>query len=75
MHAIEWLGFQINLDSGTFSVLPVKTEALRAAVSNMIRLTPWVPARQLASVLGKIIAMSLGLGPVTQLMSHCLIAT
>jgi len=39
-HAMEWLGFQINLDSGTFSVLLVKIEALRAAVNNMIRLIP-----------------------------------
>jgi len=71
-HAMEWLDFQINLDSGTFSVAPVKIEALRAAVHNLMRLTPWVPARQLGSVIGKIIAMSLGLGPVTRLMTHCL---
>ena len=66
MHAIGWLGFQINLGSGT----SVKIEALRAAVNNMIRLTSRVPARQLASVIGKINAISLGLGPITRLMTH-----
>jgi len=69
-HAIEWLGFQISLGSGTFSVPPAKIEALGAAVNDMTRSTSRIPARQLASVIGKIIAMSLGMGPVTRLMTH-----
>jgi len=69
-YAIKWFDFQINLDSGTFSVPPVKIEALRAVVNDIIRSTSQVPARQLASVIGKIITMSLGLGPITCLMSR-----
>ena len=69
-YAIKWFDFQINLDSGTFSVPPVKIEALRAVVNDIIRSTSQIPARQMASVIGKIIAMSLGLGPITHLMTR-----
>jgi len=41
-------------------------------VNNMFRLWSQVPARQLASVIGRIVAMSLEMGPVTWLMTHCL---
>ena len=34
-----------------------------------------MPARKLASLIGKIISMSLPLGPVTRLMTHSLYAT
>lgn len=70
---IEWLGFHIDLAKGRFSVPSEKIEALKTAVSN-VRETPQVPARKVASVIGKIITMSLGLGPITCLMTRSLYA-
>ena len=68
---IDWLGFRIDLAKGMFSVPPEKLVALKA-VLNHIKVTPRVPARQLGSVIGKIISMSLGLGPITRLMTRSL---
>jgi len=70
---IEWLGFQIDLAKGTFSVPLEKIQALRTLLDHIIE-APKVPARQLASIIGKIISMSLGLGPVTRLMTRGLYA-
>ena len=70
---IEWLGFKIDLENGRFSVPLEKLDALKSMV-NRIKGTPRVPARQLASAIGKIISMSLGLGPITRLMTRSLYA-
>ena len=56
---------------GVFSVPPEKLDALKAVV-NHIKESPTVPARQVASVIGKIISMSLGLGPIAPLMTRSL---
>jgi len=52
-----------------FSVPPEKLEAVKAMVNHIIA-TPEVTARQLASVIGKFISMSLGLEPITCLMTR-----
>jgi len=62
--SLNWLGFRINLAEGMFLVPPKNLVALKAMVNHIIA-TPEVTARQLASVIGKIISMSLGLGPIT----------
>ena len=73
-HIIDWLGFRIDLAKGVFSVPPEKLDALKAVVKH-VRGSPTVPARQLASVIGKIISMSLGLGPIARLMTRSLYAS
>ena len=71
--AIEWLGFHIELNRSVFAVPSEKIESLKSAIK-LIKEVPQVPARLLASVIGKIITMSLGLGPVTRLMTRSLYA-
>ena len=60
---IEWLGFQIDLDKGEFTVLKHKICSLNSQLLEVSRAN-LVTARQHASVVGKIISMSLALGPV-----------
>ena len=66
---IEWLGFIIDLEKGQFLVPPGKLASLH---ENLMRVNdlPCVPACMLASVIGKIVAMSLALGPVTRMMTR-----
>ena len=61
------------LNRGIFAVPPEKIESLKSAIKH-IREVPQVPARLLASVIGKIMSMSLGLGPITRLMTRSLYA-
>ena len=72
-HAIEWLGFLIDLSVGEFSVPASKIDALKSKLLKT-KEAKCVPARELASVIGKIISMSLALGPVTRLMTRNLYA-
>ena len=69
--SVEWLGFNIDLAIGEFSVPPSKLEVLKSQLHAVVE-APRVPARQLASVIGKIMSMSLALGPVTRLMTRSL---
>ena len=61
---MEWLGFLIDLSVGEFSVPVSKIEALKSKLQEA-REAKCVPARQLASLIGKIVSMSLVLGPIT----------
>ena len=63
-HTIEWLGFQIDLSVSEFSVPVPKIEALKSKLLKT-KEAKCVPARELASLIGKIISMSLALGLVT----------
>jgi len=71
--AMEWLGFRIDLVKGMLSVPARKLKALQLIV-NQARATTGVPARQLASIIEKIVSMSLGLGPNTHLINRSLYA-
>ena len=70
---MEWLGFQIDLSVGEFSVLASKIDALKLRLLE-VKDAKCIPARKLASLIGKIISMSLALGPVTRLMTRNLYA-
>ena len=70
-HTIEWLGFQIDLAKGKFSVPANKISMLKSQLLE-VKGTQLVPARRLASLIGKIISM---LGPITRLMTRALYAT
>ena len=56
-------------EKGEFSVPEVKLSALHAKLLNAQQVQV-LSAKQLASLIGKIISMSLALCPVTQLMTH-----
>ena len=70
---LEWLGFQINLCECEFKVPPDKLDRLKVQLRD-IEAQQSAPARCLASLIGKIMSMSLALGPVTQLMTCSLYA-
>ena len=57
---IEWLGFKIDLAKGEFSVPDHKLVKLRSQLQDALGLH-LMPARKLASIIGKIISMSLAL--------------
>ena len=71
--AMEWLGFLIDLSVGEFFVPTHKIEALKSRLRET-KEAKCASARQLASLIGKIVSMSLGLGPVTRLMTRNLCA-
>ena len=67
-HTLEWLGFKVDLSVGEFSVPSPKIDALKRKLLETQKMK-CVPARQLASLIGKIMSMSLALGPVARLMT------
>ena len=69
IRCIEWLGFIIDLEKGQFLVPPGKIASLHKNLLHVNDLS-CVPACMLASVIGKIMAMSLALGPVTRMMTR-----
>ena len=70
---INWLGFDLDLSGGVISVPKNKIDALYKQLEEA---TKWekIPARCLASIIGKIISMSLGLGPVARLQTRSMYA-
>ena len=68
-----WLGFVIDLETGCIGVPQGKNDSqqshLRAAVQSKL-----LSARSLASIIGKIISMSLGWGTAARLMTRSLYA-
>ena len=62
--ALTWLGFDLNLSQGVVSVPTSKIDNLRGLLMSL--------AKQIASVVGKIIFMSIALGPVARLMTRSL---
>ena len=70
---MEWLGFQIDLCEGEFKVLPGKLDRLKVQLRDL-EVEQSASTRFLASLIGKIMSMSLALGPVTWLMTRSLYA-
>jgi len=64
-----WLGFDINLQQGIISVPQGKLESLHAQLEST-RKYKGLHAKRLASLIGKLISMSLAIGPVTRLMTR-----
>ena len=60
----EWLGFDIDLERGCVSVPEAKLAALRAMLQ-ITGVATHLPARFIASLVGKIISMGLALGPMS----------
>ena len=68
-HTMEWLGFQINLAKGELSVPANKISMLKSQLLE-VKGAQLLQARKLASLIGKIVSMSIDLGPVTRLMTR-----
>ena len=66
---IVWLGFEINLEQGKIIIPQRKIDALQSQLQLAI-LQSSLPAKTLASITGKIIAMSLALGPIARFMTR-----
>ena len=71
---MEWLGFKIDLAKGEFSVPEHKLVKLKSQLEEALK-SRLIPARSLASLIGKIMSISLALGPVTRLMTCSLYVT
>ena len=63
------VGLYCRPGKGEFSVPENKLDALKCQLQAISK-APGVPARQLASVIGRIMSMYLALGPVTRLMTR-----
>ena len=68
-----WLGFDIDLAEGCILVLEAKLSSLQLQVNQAVDCGS-LQARALASLIGKIISMSIAIGPVTRLMTRNLYA-
>ena len=64
-----WLGFQLDLERGQMTVPHKKLDLLKEQIAKAMEGRE-LPAMALASVIGKILSMSLGLRPVTRLMTR-----
>ena len=69
----RWLGFLLDLNKGCLSVPPEKIAALENRLA-ALAVQREVRARELASVTGKLIAMSPGIGHVSRLMTRAMYA-
>ena len=72
-HSLTWLGFEINLQKGQVTVPMIKIHALQATLQDALTFHS-LQARCIASIVGKILSMSLALGPVARFMTRNLYA-
>ena len=68
---MTWLGFDIDLEKGVVEVPQSKIEAIHSQLKDAVTARV-LPARSLASITGKLISLSIALGPVTRLMTRSL---
>ena len=69
----KWLGFIIDLLEGNFYVPDDKLKSLKSAIRCAYPVD-MAPARCLAKIVGKIVSMSLAIGPVARLRTRALYA-
>ena len=70
---LKWLGFDIDLGIGQISVPADKLRSLKAQLQVATQ-NSQIKAKSLASITGKIISMSIAMGPVTRLMTRSMYA-
>ena len=68
---LQWLGFDLDLGQGCISVPAKKVESLKTNLVLALK-QPNLRAKFIASLVGKIISMSLALGPVARFMMRAL---
>ena len=69
----KWLGFKLDLQQGVISVPQEKITQLRSQLRK-VAINGTLKVRELASIIGKIISMSLAIGPVSRLMTRWMYA-
>ena len=69
----RWLGFMLDLEKGCVMVLPEKIATLKHSMAS-VAAAGQVQARHLASITGTLLSMSLGIGPVSRLMTRAMYA-
>ena len=70
---LKWPGFVIDTALGQIEVPKPKLDALRSMIER-VKASPVIMARHLASILGKIISMSIAFGLVSRFMTRSLYA-
>ena len=70
---IKWLGFELNLLQGQIVVPEEKISSPKAQLRKAAD-SQGLSARQLANIIGKIISMSLAIGPISRLMTRSMYA-
>ena len=70
---LEWLGFDLDMGQGCISVPLRKIGMLKAMLTMAVKQTT-LKAKFIASLVGKIISMSIALGPVSRFMTRALYA-
>ena len=68
---ISWLGFDLDLKKGVVSVPPQKIQNLQELLI-ALQGCPCITAKQLASLVGNIMSISIALEPVARLMTRSL---
>ena len=68
---LTWLGFVIDTSLGHLEVPTEKITLLRRQIQQTLSMNQ-IPARLLASVVGRVIAMGLAIGPLTRFMTRSL---
>ena len=71
--SLKWLGFNLDLEKGQISVPEDKLCALKTQLQVAANSTQ-IKAKSLASITGKLISMSIAMGPVTRLMTRSMYA-
>ena len=68
---IVWLGFELDLEEGKVKVPKEKLMCLQEMMEG-VKVEEKIPAKTLASLIGKIMALSIAVGPVARLMTRSL---
>ena len=72
-YKLQWLGFNVDLERGELSVPESKLSMLKNLQRSSVT-QQHISARNLASIIGRIISMGLALGPVARFMTRNLYA-
>ena len=70
---LQWPGFVIDTDHGHIEVPLGKIASLRQRIEQAVS-SDLVSAKLLASIIGRIISMGLGIGPISRFMTHSMYA-
>ena len=72
-HHAQWLGYEVNLENGSIAIPKDKIDKLKGQLEEAL-VGCSLSARIIASIIGKLIAMSLGIGPISRLRTRGLYA-
>lgn len=73
MKTAKWLGFELNTEIGTIAMPNEKISSLKSYLASA-RQTDTLPARALAGIIGRLIAMGLGIGQIARLRTRSMYA-